>query len=289
MSKKTTLTEKYPRVGKVVFERLYEGDPTKTKKYFEFMLRTWSEKSISPVNFTTKKLVEWVNSFEEHLPYIEQKDIYHSQYRNISNFIETITSAEIEKSSREFTKSEHVQVLLETENYVLLRPLTHLGSLKYGAQTRWCTASRANPETFRNYFGRGYLAYCIAKNEVNKEYTKFALFTEDARNPFGGEVLIYNPQDNAVQDYYFTEKKWDYGDMYQIISTFRLEASKHFTFKRAKTQLNHSLTSLISLDFDSIKRNWEFVSSYETDNDQLNQLRQKLNEAINQLQNYATV
>jgi hypothetical protein len=289
MSKKTTLTEKYPRVGKVVFERLYEGDPTKTKKYFEFMLRTWSEKSISPVNFTTKKLVEWVNSFEEHLPYIEQKDIYHSQYRNISNFIETITSAEIEKSSREFTKSEHVQVLLETENYVLLRPLTHLGSLKYGAQTRWCTASRTNPETFRNYFGRGYLAYCIAKNEVNKEYTKFALFTEDARNPFGGEVLIYNPQDNAVQDYYFTEKKWDYGDMYQIISTFRLEASKHFTFKRAKTQLNHSLTSLISLDFDSIKRNWEFVSSHETDNDQLNQLRQKLNEAINQLQNYATV
>ena len=36
------------------------------------MLRTWSEKAISPVNFTTKKLVEWVNSFEEHLPYIEQ-------------------------------------------------------------------------------------------------------------------------------------------------------------------------------------------------------------------------
>jgi hypothetical protein len=289
MSKKTTLAQKYPRVGKVVLERLYEGDPTKTKKYFEFMLRTWSEKAISPVNFTTKKLVEWVNSFEEHLPYIEQKDIYHSHYRSISNFIETITSAEIEKSSREFTKSEHVQVLLETDNFVLLRPLTHLGSLKYGAQTRWCTASRSNPETFRNYFGRGYLAYCIAKNEVNKEYTKFALFTEDARNPFAGEVLIYNPQDNAVQDLYFTEKKWDYGDMYQIISTFRLEASKHFTFKRAKTQLNHSLTSLISLDFDSIKKNWEFVSNHETDSDQLNQLRQKLSEAINQIQNYATV
>lgn len=286
MAKKEELVKKYPTVAKNFVERFYEGDPTKTKKYFEYFLKTWTNRH-QQVHFTSPKLIEMVHNFDELLPYIDNKDIYHKDYQRVEDLMNALVEAEVKRASKEFVKSEHVQILAETENYILLRPLTHVGSLKYGSNTRWCTASRANPDTFKNYFARGFLAYCLSKKKSNPQgYEKFALFTEDSRNPFGGEVLLYNQQDSAIQDQTFHEKGWNYSHMYEILCQFRLEASKHFVLKRTKQSLNSTLTSVISLNFQEIQKQWDYVVSTETDPTQINHLRERLAEALSKFQHY---
>ena len=286
MAKKEELTKKYPRVAKNFVERFYEGDHTKTKKYFEYFLKTWANRH-QQNNFTSPKLIEMVRSFDELLPYIDNKDIYHKDYQKVEDLMNVLVDAEIKRAGKEFVKSEHVQILNESENYIMLRPLTHVGSLKYGANTRWCTASRNNPETFENYFGRGFLVYCVSKKKTNTQgYEKFALFTEDSRNPFGGEVLLYNQQDSTIQDQAFQEKGWNYSDMYEILCQFRLEASKHFVLKRTKQSLNSTLSSVIGLNFQEIQKQWDYVLSQETDPAQINHLRERLTEAISKFQHY---
>ena len=286
MAKKEELTKKYPTVPKNFVERFYEADHTKTKKYFEYFLKTWTNRH-QQINFTSPKLIEMVRSFDELLPYIDNKDIYHKDYQKVEDLMNVLVDAEIKRAGKEFVKSEHVQILNETENYIMLRPLTHVGSLKYGANTRWCTASRNNPETFKNYFGRGFLVYCVSKKKTNTQgYEKFALFTEDSRNPFGGEVLLYNQQDSTIQDQAFQEKGWNYSDMYEILCQFRLEASKHFVLKRTKQSLNSTLSSVIGLNFQEIQKQWDYVLSQETDPAQINHLRERLTEAISKFQHY---
>lgn len=286
MAKKEELAKKYPSVAKNFVERFYEGDPTKTKKYFEYFLKTWTNRH-QQVHFTSPKLIEMVRSFDELLPYIDNKDIYHKDYQRVEDLMNALVEAEVKRMSKDFIKSEHVQILDETENYILLRPLTHVGSLKYGANTRWCTASKSNPDTFKNYFHRGYLAYCISKKkDKTHQHEKFALFFEDSRNPFAGEVLLYNQQDTSVQDQYFNEKSWDYSDMYQIITKFRLEASKHFVLKRTKHALNTTLSSVIALNFKEIQNQWDYVLNTETDPTQIKHLRERLAEAISKFQHY---
>ena len=129
--------------------------------------------------------------------------------------------------------------------------------------------------------------YCLSKKKTNNQgYEKFALFTEDSRNPFGGEVLLYNQQDSTIQDQAFQEKGWNYSDMYEILCQFRLEASKHFVLKRTKQSLNSTLSSVIGLNFQEIQKQWDYVLSQETDPAQINHLRERLTEAISKFQHY---
>ena len=81
MSKVAELREKYQKVTNYIFEKLESGDQTKTKKYLEYMLKTWSNKK--ECNYPSNsymKLVNTVNEFDKLLPYIQNKDIYHPDY-----------------------------------------------------------------------------------------------------------------------------------------------------------------------------------------------------------------
>jgi hypothetical protein len=58
--------------------------------------------------------------------------------------------------------------LYETEEWLVMKPLSYLSSLKYGASTKWCTASDNNPDYFYKYVKRGVLIYVINKKTGNK-------------------------------------------------------------------------------------------------------------------------
>lgn len=94
---------------------------------------------------------------------------------------------------------ERIKVF-ENERILVVEPLTHKASCKYGAYTQWCTAVVSNPDYFKRYSARGILLYIIIKSPYddvkNKEY-KIALNIADhgctwydqADNEFSGNPM----------------------------------------------------------------------------------------------------
>jgi hypothetical protein len=58
--------------------------------------------------------------------------------------------------------------LYETDEWLVVKPLSYQASLKYGASTKWCTASKDNAEYYFRYSKQGILIYSINKKTGNK-------------------------------------------------------------------------------------------------------------------------
>jgi hypothetical protein len=145
MSKVDDLKKKYPGVSTASFSKFVEADSTPTKKYLDFMLKTWEDRKSDGRYRTTGSIIDTVNKFHDLTPYIENKDIYSKEYYgNFGKLIDTVELAQVTKEEKNFNKEEHINVLLETDEFLLLQPKTHKGSMKYGANTKWCTTTKNN-------------------------------------------------------------------------------------------------------------------------------------------------
>jgi len=63
---------------------------------------------------------------------------------------------------------KQVQKLYETNEWLVIKPLSFLASKKYGSSTKWCTTNEDNPEYYLKYSRRGILIYCINKISGDK-------------------------------------------------------------------------------------------------------------------------
>ena len=83
-------------------------------------------------------------------------------------------------------KQDERDKIYQDENIVVVAPLNHRASCKYGAYTKWCTAVPSNDEHFNEYMRHGVLIYFIVrspyKNSAKPEY-KFAYY-----HPFDEEM-----------------------------------------------------------------------------------------------------
>ena len=89
------------------------------------------------------------------------KDIFkYGSLKDLTSALETKSGKEVEKS----IKTSEANILVNNEKMMIVEPLTMAASLKYGANTRWCT-TYSDPEEnrFNNYFGDYTLVYFIDK------------------------------------------------------------------------------------------------------------------------------
>jgi hypothetical protein len=63
---------------------------------------------------------------------------------------------------------KQIQKLFESNEWLVIKPLSFLASKKYGASTKWCTTQENNPEYYLRYSRRGILIYCINKISGDK-------------------------------------------------------------------------------------------------------------------------
>jgi len=87
-----------------------------------------------------------------------------------------------------------VVVVFDNENWLAVRPITHESSLKYGATTKWCTASRDSYYHFFRYSESGKLVYVINK----KTGEKTAMFAGYSPQGNGYEISFWNQVDDRV-------------------------------------------------------------------------------------------
>ncbi len=261
MSKFEKVKQQYPSVGNAICTKFYNEDWTSTKKYFPYMVKLWDKKKASNDTFTSASLIKLMKQFDELLPYIDDKDISSEKYKSFGELEMAILKARVIKEEKTFVRDEHVMVLDETDDFIFLTPITHRGSLKYGANTRWCTAARGDEYTFNRYMKNGFLTYLISKNDkIHKNYAKIAFWSEEISAPFSGEVIIYNVIDDAVLDSQVIEAGWDISLIFKLITKFREKAYMKFKTQQAESNVKRKLQVMGGFDFAGLASDIQFLN-----------------------------
>lgn len=266
MAKVDQIREKFPRITEVTFNKFVNGDTTPTKKYLEYMCRMWLKKleGLQPIK-SAEYLISMVENFDELLPYnTVSKDIYSNFFVTVSALQSYVDSFRQIKEDKEFKRDEHVDVLWETDDYLMVKPKTHVGSLKYGANTRWCTASKNNASTFTSYANGGLLVYLIdKKNSKGSVYSKIA-FYERGTNMFTGTLELYNQQDNSIQDVTLIDNKWSEDVLIEAYAKFRMEKIKYVKIKKSMGEVQRVVNLLSSFNIDEFKQHLGVIKNTDT-------------------------
>lgn len=274
MSKVDELRQKYKTIRKTTFETFVNGDKTKTKKYLPFMLSTWSN---GPRLIKSDYLVELVNKFDDLLPYIKNKDIYSEEYKDVKTFFKVINEAEELKDEKSFVREEHIDVLIETDDFIFVHPKTHKGSCKYGANTKWCTASRNDEETFNDYMKSGYLVYLISKKQMDPTYSKLAFYCQN--DTMLDAIQVYNASDKTVRIQNVLSAGWSSDVFFRITSLYRAHGFNYRKITQAKEKISDVIKRLESVDFDILGESLKVVDDFK-ENDYINEVKEKINKFI---------
>lgn len=115
--------------------------------------------------------------------------------------IDTIISraTEIRKKELEAQKENMFEKIHEDDEWLLLQPLSYEASLKYGASTKWCTASRDTRQHYNDYTKRGILIYCINKTNDDKFGFFFNFEHESPSYNPTSAMSFWNAEDNFVE------------------------------------------------------------------------------------------
>jgi hypothetical protein len=255
MSKVDDLRSKYKSVSNSSFSKFEEADFTPTKKYLDFMLKTWEDRKTEAPYRTTGIIIDAVHKFHNLIPYIENKDIYSKEYYgNFGKLTDVIEVAEVVREEKNFNKEEHINVLLETDEFLLLQPKTHKGSIKYGANTKWCTTAKNNESIFKNYTRDGFLGYLIDKTETKTgEYKKVALYLEYNSGGINDNVKLYDVKDKYATEDDLIQSGWDIEKLFEIFTMFRYHFIKAKENKKNKDFVNTFVNTLNKLDFNKFE------------------------------------
>jgi hypothetical protein len=264
MAKIDELKKKYPKVIKSVADRFFEGDKTPTKKYLEFMFKMWATRTNRPTEaFSSAQYVKVINQFDQLLPYIENKDIYSGQYKSIVQLFRVVDNAKVLKEENEFIREDHVDVLIDNEDYLLISPLTLKGSIKYGANTKWCTASKSSSYHFTSYTRDGYLFYLISKKERGKNHDKVAFYSRGGKNEhLTTSYAIYNQIDTEINEQKFILNGWTMFDLFEIMTKIRVYAYEKYVIEKAKTDVEKTVNILKSVNLDEFLQQVNLLEKY---------------------------
>jgi hypothetical protein len=95
---------------------------------------------------------------------IENSDL--TSYKTFQELELQMSLADLKLVDKEMEKQ--IEKLFEDDEWLVLKPLSYLSSKKYGASTKWCTASDREPDYYYRYVKRGILIYVINKKTGDK-------------------------------------------------------------------------------------------------------------------------
>ena len=134
-----------------------------------------------------KMFKEFIDLSEKNL--IENKDL--TTYKTFEEVELQISMSSMKLIDKEMEKQ--VEKLYETDEWLVIKPLSYPASLKYGASTKWCTSSKDNPDYYFKYTKSGILIYAINKKTGNK----VAGF-KSLDSSYGVETSFWNITDQRI-------------------------------------------------------------------------------------------
>jgi uncharacterized protein YqgV (UPF0045/DUF77 family) len=260
MSKVNTIREKYSSLREPTFKTFNDGDKTPTKKYLDRMCYYWVNKNLNKMS--TKKIIDVVLKFDELLPFIENKDIYNQYYNSFATLINVVEKAEEKKFEKDFKREDHVIVIEENDDFLMIQPTTITGSLKYGAGTKWCTSSKSTPSHFDRYSKHNTLIYVINKKISDRSNCKMAIIKRngDHLDTLNGEAAFYNPNDIVVGLSWFVKNGWDENIIVKIMMLYNVQCFKNNKYRKIKHQVDDTITIIKNINLTELISSVNFLN-----------------------------
>lgn len=129
--------------------------------------------------------------FTEFCIYNDENKIANKDLHSYNSFSEVFDEVKkVREKEEEKLLEKQIITLLDNDEWLILKPLSHKASLKYGARTKWCTATKGNKTYFNQYFSNGVLIYIIHK----KDNVKTAIHKKIQSK----ETTYWNAKDNEM-------------------------------------------------------------------------------------------
>jgi len=179
------LKNKYKNISSEDVERIYSEDPSKGKKYSDWMMRQFLKgASIEDISSTIKR-------FEKNQNKLKIKDIY--QYKDIRNLKNDLSPF----LSRKEKKESGVKIY-EDDEVVVIRPDSKDACMIYGTGTKWCITQKEETH-YEDYKQNNVIFYyLISKKYDDQKYSKIAFaFQRDLENNIV-KFSIFDAQDDDV-------------------------------------------------------------------------------------------
>lgn len=130
-----------------------------------------------------KEFQKFINYNERNL--IDDKDL--QEYKSFIQISGSVKKADEKIALKELEKQ--IKKIYEDDQWLILIPLTYESSVKYGYNTKWCTASESTSEQYKSYTRDGLLIYIIEKGK-----NKTAVYKKSTN----GEVSFWNQVDTRI-------------------------------------------------------------------------------------------
>ena len=152
-----------------IFKKFETADPTSTKKYLDWMCRMYIQ---TPDRAT--HIADIIPIFDQQVErqLLKGSDADIGKYKDLDSMDTAVASKEGVKTKGEQHKEikAGAEKVYEDDDLLIVSPETYEASCKYGAGTKWCTASMTRTH-WDNYFRKGVKLYYIIDKKKN---TKFA-------------------------------------------------------------------------------------------------------------------
>ena len=190
-------------------------------KYTDFVLKNTDGDGELDLN-ELEKLVELIKDFDKYQSQFPKKDI--NQYVSLNELEKVVEYVRRKKKNKEL--ENQVEKIYEDDKFLVVKPISHEASCKYGSNTKWCTTTKS-PDHFQRYTsGSQALYYIINKaNSTNKDYSKIAIHFDNSGYP-----RFWDSKDNGMNDRETSVFKYAFPEIIDAIEenykTFRASAEE---------------------------------------------------------------
>jgi hypothetical protein len=225
----------------------YEEDLVDTKYldwFIKIYLQQWDVNGIPPSDVQLDRLIETIKKFHENIPKINTNGfknhiesvngkfggaiVGEKVLKNISDinvypdeatlkFIVDEADNYVTPSQKKKIVKQETNKIYEDSEVLIIEPLSEASSCMYGANTKWCTASREGQNMFTSYKNKtSTLIYIIEKDTNTKwalhlgyemalsddfEYCQYTLYDEVDTDIHGGRYFGKGDLDEPIKGY----------------------------------------------------------------------------------------
>jgi len=207
MTRADILKEQFPELTTTFLDLLKVLDPSDQNTYLEFLSKYTSDRlntlqNIGEINgelinvyridenkiysislikrrillsllgFFSSDDIRTLNEFHNRKVKNKLIDSDITKLKSFDDMRKVISISQIKDIDKDLEKS--VIKLHEDDTWLVLKPLTHLSSMKYGANTKWCTTAESY-DHFERYSTRGILIYSMNKKTGDKVATFYSI------------------------------------------------------------------------------------------------------------------
>lgn len=210
-----------------LISKIIDSDPSSTKKYSEWTIRQVIEfmkiNDGASLPDVITQITDLINTFHDLSLTITDKDIdlakkLHSgindtyikgapkdihRYKSYWELQTVLSAMDKKKKDRELEREaiKDTDKLYEDSRFLVVRPYSHDASCYYGANTKWCTASKDNRSYFNRYGDSGVLVYVIDKQSSDETLGKMAININE-----NGNIWIYDQKDNQRSEDFLLDR-----------------------------------------------------------------------------------